>query len=270
MIMKLSHFAKVFSLLGLCLGLFLSNHSHAQLEAGFGMSAVSVPHYVGSDESEQYYLPFPYLRYRSEKITIDRDLIQGNLWQSGNWSLELSFGGAVAVDSEKSQARQGMDDLDYIIEAGPALHYYFLGDRTQGNALFVSLPIRAAISTDFTQAGYQGFSLSPRVVWRREYFIDGYEIRPQMSFGLRNASDHYHDYIYGVDSEFATAERVEYQGKHGYGGWQFGYSTAVLWSGWLAAGFMRYVNIEGASFEGSPLVKTHSSLLAGVALAYLF
>ena len=270
MIMNFIHSAKVFSLLGLCFGMFLSIQSHAQLEAGFGLTVASVPHYIGSDEAEQYYLPFPYLRYRSEKITIDRNLIQGNLWQSGHWSLELSFGGAVAVDSDKSQARQGMDDLDHIIEAGPALHYYFIGGRSQGNALFVSLPLRAAISTDFTQANYQGFSLSPRVVWRREYFLGGYEIRPQMSFSLRNASDHYHDYIYGVDSAFASAQRPEYKGQHGYGGWQFAYSTAVIWSDWLAAGFMRYVNIEGASFEGSPLVKTGSSLLGGVALAYLF
>ncbi|GAA6134854.1 hypothetical protein NBRC116188_16440 [Oceaniserpentilla sp. 4NH20-0058] len=234
------------------------------------MSAVSVPHYIGSDEAEQFYLPFPYLRYRSEKLTIDRNLIQGNLWHSGNWSLELSFGGAVKVDSEKSQARQGMDDLDYIIEVGPALHYYFLGDRAKGNALFLSFPIRGAIGTDFTQTSYRGFSISPRVVWRREYFLNGYEVRPQMSFGLRSASAHYHDYIYGVSDEFVTANRSSYQGEQGYGGWQFGYSTAVLWSGWLAAGFMRYVNIEGAEFDDSPLVNTRSSLLIGGAVAYLF
>lgn len=266
------HFAQ--KILHAYLGGFLlvvcSINAQAELEAGFGMSVVNVPHYVGSDEAEQYVLPFPYIRYRSDKLTIDRNLIQGNLWQSGNWSLELSLGGAVKVDSDKSQARQGMDDLDFIIEAGPALHYYFLGDRTQGNALFLSLPIRAAISTDFTQASYRGFTISPRVVWRREYWLNGYEVRPQLAFGIRNASDHYHDYIYGVEPEFASEQRTTFDGKHGYGGWQMGYSTAVLWSGWLAAGFMRYVNIDGASFEDSSLVKTQSSFMAGLALAYLF
>ena len=248
----------------------ISLPAKAELEAGFGVSIVNIPHYVGSDESEQYYLPFPYIRYRSDKLTIDRNAIQGNLWQSGNWSLELSLGGAVRVDSKKSQARQGMDDLDYIIEAGPALHYYFLGDRSKGNALFLSLPLRAAISTDFTQSDYRGTTLSPRVVWRREYWMNGYEIRPQMAFGLRNASSHYHDYIYGVDTAFATSERPTYDAAEGYGGWQFSYSTAVLWSGWLTAGFIRYVNISDAAFEDSPLVKTQSSLLAGFAVAYLF
>lgn len=257
-------------LFGLCIGFLSSFAAHAQLEAGFGLSAVSVPHYVGSDESEQFYLPFPYLRYRSEKITIDRNLIQGNLWQSGNWSLEVSLGGAVKVDSDKSQARQGMDDLDFIIEAGPALHYYFLGDRSQGNAMFLELPVRAANSTDFTQAQYRGFTFNPRIVWRREYWLSGYEVRPQISLGLRSASGHYHDYIYGVRSEFERQGRNTYKANKGYGGWQMGYSTAVLWSDWLAAGFVRYVNLSGAAFTDSPLVKTRSSLLVGMAVAYLF
>lgn len=250
--------------------MFTSVKVLAQLEAGFGMSAMTVPHYVGSDEAEQYYLPFPYLRYRSEKLTIDRNLIQGNLWQSGHWSLEISLGGAVKVDSDKSQARAGMDDLDFIIEAGPALHYYFLGSRSKGNALFLELPVRGANSTDFTQAAYRGYTFNPRVVWRREYWLSGYEVRPQLSVGLRSASSHYHDYIYGVNAEFVTTERGPYDAKAGYGGWQLGYSTAVLWDDWLAAGFMRYVNIAGSAFEDSPLVKKRSSLLAGFAVAYLF
>ena len=248
----------------------LSTPVFAKLEVGLGMSAVHVPHYIGSSEAEQYYLPFPYLRYRGDKISVDRNLIQGNMWRSGNWSLEVSLGGAVKVDSDKSQLRQGMDDLDFIIEAGPALHYYFLGDRKQDNALFVELPIRYATSTDFIEAAYQGFTINPRLIWRRGYMLGHYEVSPQMSLALRNANSEYHDYIYGVDSEFVTANRAAYQGKSGYGGLQLGYSTAVLWEDYLLAGFMRYVNIEGAVYEDSPLVDTQDSVIIGFAGAYLF
>lgn len=248
----------------------LTSAARAELEVGVGLSAVHVPHYIGSDESEEYFVPFPYLRYRSEKLTIDRNLIQGNMWRSGNWSLELSFGGAVKVDSEDSQARQGMEDLDFIIEAGPALHYYFLGDRTKNNALFLELPVRLATSTDFTQAQYRGFTFNPRVMWRRAYFMNGYEVRPQLSVGLRSGDDKYHEYIYGVKREFETNERPEYQARNGFGGYQIGYSTAVLSRGWLVAGFFRYVNISGASYEDSPLVSTKHNFTGGFAVAYLF
>lgn len=249
---------------------FFSPLALAKFEVGLGMSAVSVPHYIGSSESEQYYLPFPYLRYRGEKISIDRNLIQGNMWRSGNWSLELSLGGAVKVDSDKSTLRQGMDDLDFIIEAGPALHYYFLGDRTKDNALFLELPIRYAVATDFIEFGYQGFTVSPRAIWRRGYMMGQYEVRPQLAVSIRNANSEYHDYIYGVESQFVTPNRAEYQGKSGYGGWQLGYSTAVLWQNYLVAGFLRYVNIKGAVYEDSPLVDTDHSLVIGFAGAYLF
>ena len=252
------------------LSFLIPSASYAGLEVGIGAATTYVPHYIGSDEAETFYLPFPYLRYRSEKITIDRNLIQGNLWRSGNWSLELSLGGSVRVDSDESEARQGMSDLDFIIEAGPALHYYFLGDRSEDNALFIEFPIRVATSTDFTQADHQGFTFNPRAVWRRGYWIDEYEVRPQISLGLRTADSKFHDYFYGVETADVTADRAEYQGKSGYGGLQFNYSTAVLWDNWLAAGFMRYINSNGASFEDSSLVKQDDNWVVGFAVAYLF
>ena len=151
-------------------------YTHGELEAGIGISAVHVPHYIGSDEANDFYLPFPYIRYRSEKLNIDRNLIQGNLWRSGNWNLEISLGGSVKVESDENQARQGMEDLDFIVEAGPALHYYFSGERTSDNALLLQLPLRIAVSTDFTKVEHQGFTSIPRIVWRRGYFLNGYEI----------------------------------------------------------------------------------------------
>jgi len=248
----------------------LTVYTHGELEAGIGISAVHVPHYIGSDEANDFYLPFPYIRYRSEKLNIDRNLIQGNLWRSGNWNLEISLGGSVKVESDENQARQGMEDLDFIVEAGPALHYYFSGERTSDNALLLQLPLRVAVSTDFTGLEHQGFTSIPRIVWRRGYFLNGYEVRPQLSLGVRIGDSKYHDYIYGVEAEYATASRSVYEGKAGYGGLQIAYSTAVLWDQYLVAGGIRYVQIEGASFEESPLVKRSDSLLVGIALAYLF
>ena len=184
--------------------------------------------------------------------------------------MEISLGGAVKVDSDKNEARQGMSDLDFIIEAGPAVHYYFQGNRKQENALYFELPLRGAISTDFTAGEYRGYTFNPRVVWRRGYQMGPYEVRPQLTVGIRTASSHYHDYTYGVKGQDVTEQRQQYKAQSGYGGFQLGYSTAVLWSDWLVAGFMRYVNISGAAYDDSPLVKKENSVLLGVASAYLF
>lgn len=251
-------------------GAAFSLTANAKLEAGIGMSATHVPHYIGSDQTTNYYLPFPYIHYRSEKLNIDRNLIQSKLWGYGNFSLEVSLGGSIPVDSENNRAREGMDDLDFILEAGPALHYYFLGDRTKDNALFVSLPFRSAAASNFTYFHQKGFTSNPSVVWRRGYSLNGYVIKPQVVLGMRNASSEYYDYIYGVEERFATSERKAYKASTGYGGWNLGYSTIVRWQDKLFGFFANYVNTQGAVYEGSPLYKQSDNLYIGVAVAHIF
>lgn len=250
--------------------IFVSASSFAELEAGIGLSGVHVPHYLGSDQASDYVLPFPYIRYRSEKLNIDRNFIQGKVFQNGKLSIEISLSGAIPVDSENNKAREGMDDLDFIGELGPALQYHFTGDRLSENALYLSLPIRGAISTDFTQARYRGYTFNPRMIWRRAYHYDGLLVRSQISMGVRSASSHMHDYIYGVDERFASPEREKYTAQSGYGGATIGYSSTLLFDDYMLAGFIRYANISGASFEDSPLVRQNTSLLFGAAWAYLF
>jgi len=242
----------------------------AELETGLGISAVHVPHYLGSEEAEVYVVPVPYIRYRSENLNIDRNFIQQKLFQRGKLSVELSLSGAIPVDNDKSSAREGMDDLDFIGEMGPAVQYHFRGDRLSENALYLSLPIRGAISTDFTQAQYRGYTFNPRLIWRRTYQYVGMQVRSQVSTGFRSASSHMHDYIYGVDARFKTEEREQYDANSGYGGITLSYSSSLLFDDYMLAGFIRYTNIRGASFEDSPLVSQKSNLLFGGAWVHLF
>ncbi|WP_419812302.1 MipA/OmpV family protein [Bacterioplanoides sp.] len=247
-----------------------STAASAELEAGIGIGYAHVPDYIGSDEAEDYVLPFPYLRYRSENFSVDRNAVQGNLWRSGNWSLELSFGGAVRVKSDDNEAREGMDDLDFVGEAGPALHYYFRGDRNSDNALFLMLPLRSAASTDFSSITLRGMTFNPTLRWRRIYSINSVAVRPQLSLVMRSASQAYHEYFYGVEREFETAEREAYSANAGYGGYSINYSTALLWDSYLIAGFVGYSDIRDATFSDSPLVRQNSNLTFGLAAAYVF
>lgn len=250
--------------------LLMAAVSHAELEAGIGLSAVHFPHYIGSDQTHTLALPFPYIRYRSEKLNIDRNLIQTKMWSHGNWNLEMSFGGAVAVMSDDNDAREGMEDLDFIGEAGPALHYYFSGDRQSENAILLSLPLRAAVSTDFSQAEGRGYSFNPTLYWRRGYQYETLLVRPQITASIRSASHQLYDYTYGVDAKFATPERKEYQADGGYGGYSLSYSTSLRFDDYLLAMGLSYHNIDGASYDDSPLVRQKENFLIGIAWAMIF
>lgn len=48
-------------------------------ELGIGLSAFTVPDYIGSDESGYFALPFPYFVYRGEKWKVDRDALRGKI-----------------------------------------------------------------------------------------------------------------------------------------------------------------------------------------------
>lgn len=253
-----------------CLLLCLCGAARADFEWGAGLSAVTFPDYVGSDENQTLVLPTPYLRYTSDNLTVDRNLIQTKFFESGHFASELSLGGSIPVDSDKNRARQGMDDLDWIGEAGPSLQYYFLGNWAADNALLFDAPLRIAASSDFTETQMRGFTFEPKIRWRRFYPFHGLTVRPQLTLGVFAASAEYHDYIYGVDAEYATAQRPVYQGKGGFAGWQLSYSTVLQWRHYLLAGALRYINTDDAVFADSPLHKEGQSVLLGVMAAYIF
>ncbi len=118
-------------------------------EAGLGGTALLMPDYRGSDEYRWYLLPFPYLTYRGDILKIDREQISGLLFKTNRLQLEMSFNGAVPVDSSKNKARQGMPDLDPTFEIGPSLQVMLAEDKTAEYKITLTFPVRAVFSTDF-------------------------------------------------------------------------------------------------------------------------
>ena len=92
-------------------------------ELGIGISGITFPDYVGSDERRTWPLPFPYVVYQSRRIKVDQGTVSGILPLTDRLSLDVSAGGALPVDSSHNKAREGMDDLDAVGEIGPSLKY---------------------------------------------------------------------------------------------------------------------------------------------------
>lgn len=253
-----------------CVLLSISLSCHAALEWGGGISAVTFPDYIGSDENQTLVLPTPYFRYTSDTLTVDRNLIQTKFFEQNQWASELSLGGSVPVDSDKNRARRGMEDLDWIGEIGPSLQYYWLGNWAADNALLLDAPLRLAASSNFEAVEGRGFTFEPKIRWRRFYPYHGLTVRPQMTLGILAASEEYHAYLYGVDAADATATRSAYQARGGFAGWQLSYSTTLQWRHYLLAGALRYINTQDAVFADSPLHKSGENVLAGVMAAYIF
>jgi MipA family protein len=235
-------------------------------ELGVGVSGVRLPDYRGSDQSQNYLLPFPYIVYRGTWLRSDRDGTRARLFDSEHARVDISFGATAPTRSDKNDARQGMPNLPATAEAGPSLNITLDKAADKRWKLDLRLPLRAAMSLE-SSPRYVGTTLSPNL----NLDISGDDGRWNMGFltGPLFADRKYHELFYQVDAAYATASRPAYQAHGGYAGWQTLASASrrfgITWVGFFA----RYDSLHGAAFEDSPLVRQNSSFSAGFAISWV-
>ncbi|WP_105214166.1 MipA/OmpV family protein [Pseudoalteromonas sp. T1lg22] len=245
--------------------------SSRELELGVGIFTTSLPHYLGSSEHNKYTVPLPYVRYRSERMSVDRNSAVGYLWQSDNWHLDVSATASLAVDSKDNQARSGMDDLDWVFELGPALDYYFAGQPRSDNYLKSGLFVRKALATDFTSIDDIGFRMGPYMQWQQLLWQEAEQTVSITARGAVNyASSQYVDYFYGVGEHQSTVQRQAYKPQSGYSGSELSVGVNYDSKRWWLGGFVKYYRIKDAVWRDSPLVERHHNLAFGIGLAWKF
>ena len=250
----------------------LTSFSHAEesssktkWEFGVGLGGLSIPHYRGSDQRDEYLAPVPYVKFRGHRLKVDREGGRYFFYDGEELKLDLSAAFAFPVDSDENTARQGMQDLDAILEVGPRLQWFLWESDDQRTRLRIGAPIRLAVNLG--DGGNEGWFFAP-------YFqIRHYSImETAFSIGPMWATEKFHDYYYQVDSQYAIPGiRPAYDAKEGYSGFRLTLTNSHriskhYWWG----GFIRYDSLSGTAFEDSPLVKKKEALMAGFAISYIF
>jgi MipA family protein len=234
-------------------------------EIGIGGAYSKLADYPGSAISQHYLLPFPYIRYQSDKLKLDRNEALGQLFQAGNWSLNVSLAAALPVNSDDNAWRQGMPDLLWITEVGPTLDYVLF--KADTDKLTFRIPLRKAIATDLQHWQSTGWRFEPHFRWQQQ-------VASQLQFTSQLAAlwstAQYHQYLYGVAAQYATADRPAYQAAGGFSGWRLSGGLSWRSRNWWLGGFVRYDNLQQAQFNDSPLVQRQHSVSYGVAFAWIF
>lgn len=236
---------------------------HSRLELGIGLFALSTPDYRGSTHTQNKVIPFPYIKYRGERLRVDNG-VEGRLFKAPDLLLSLSGNGTLP-SSDNNPEREGMDELDATAEIGPSLEYRLFHDES--NSLWLELPVRIAISIG-DNIDLIGLVIQPRLAWRKPA-AGKYDWRLRFATGPLFANQSYHDYYYDVQDDEVTATRPAFNAEQGYSGYRadFSYSKRInkLWLG----GFIRFDSINEAVFELSPLVNTSSNWTAGIGLVWV-
>ena len=237
-------------------------------EAGLGLSTVSFPAYRGSDQRSQFLLPSPYFVYRGEFLKADREGMRAELFESDR--LELTVSGALSppASSDDILARAGMPDLDANIEFGPQVNVKLCQGEQPGRQLKLLLPLRAAFTLNKRFQSI-GWVLHPKL----NLDVGSLPALPGWNIGLQAGAlfgdRRQHQYFYGVDNAYATADRPAYEARGGFAGMQYLVGVSKRYEKHWVGAFLRYDNLSGASFADSPLVRTRNYVAAGVAISWI-
>lgn len=240
----------------------------------FGVTAVAarLPHYIGSDEYENYFYPLPYVIYRGDILRADREGVRGIFYKGEKFETSISLWGNPPV-SDENEARQGMPKLDAIGEIGPAIRYYFYRHGWQ-DYLSLQVAWRTAFSFGFNggldiDMDYQGWHSSVDLSYHNETLIEGRELKMYLKGGLHFADSRYHDYFYGVPSQYASPLREPYEADGGYAGFSLSGSLLKEITSRLSIGcYVRWNNLDGAVFEDSALVRERNNYAIGTLLLW--
>jgi MipA family protein len=239
-------------------------------ELGFGLAAIDFPHYRGSDQRKGWLLPLPYIVYRGDLLKADeRGRMRGLFFKSENVELDLSANGSVPVKSSENDARSGMPDLDGTFEIGPSLNFFLMRSADKKTKLDLRLPVRGVMATDLHHLNGAGWVFQPSVNVDLNDVLGhrGWSLGVQA--GVVYGSRRYHDFLYSVAPEFATATRPAFEASGGYGGATFITALSKRFPRFWAGGYVKLDSLRGAAFEDSPLVRKKENWTAGVAIAWV-
>jgi len=239
-----------------------------QWDLGIGAGIFRYNLYPGAKQTADLVLPAPYFTYRSPSLEIDQG-IRSFIYHSETVVLDISADFGLPVDSDDTVARQGMPDLDFMLQIGPSIEFLLNDARQSYFDIRFELPLRLAFVTDISYVDSIGLLLEPRFSFNHRR-IARTGLSHKTTVGLKLATDDFHAYYYDVAPEYVTASRAEYQSDGGFGGSFIKYRISYKSKDFIYWLFLRYQSLRGAEFEDSPLVVQDDYFFVGLGFAWVF
>jgi hypothetical protein len=210
-------------------------------------------------------VPVPYFIYRGKFLQADRSGLKSKLLHQDRVELNVSLNATTPV--RNNATRSGMPELRPTLEIGPSLDVHLWRSKSENVKLDVRLPVRVA--STIGRPGYIGWFFTPNV---NVDFVNaggfaGWNLG--LLTGPLFAARRYDDYYYSVSTQYATANRPAYQASGGYAGTQVLAALTKRYPRFWTGAYLRYDTLSGASFENSPLVKSHNYWSAGIGIAWM-
>ncbi|HWL79463.1 MAG TPA: MipA/OmpV family protein [Roseomonas sp.] len=241
-----------------------------KIEAGLAGGGGWLPDYPAAAQNHFQGLFFPYVIYRGEILRSDSQGVRGRFYNTESIGLDLSLSGAFPASSSDNDAREGMPDLDWQGEIGPALRLTLWQDRMVRQRVNLELPVRAVFSTDWSSVHYRGLVVAPELAYERlNLLATGARLR--VGLGPIFATGRMMDYFYRVEPQYARPGRPAYDADPGYLGTrlQFSYRMPLTQRLSVVAGG-RLESFHGATNDDSPLFREKWNTSVALGFAWSF
>lgn len=223
------------------------------MEAGVALVGQASADYRGSKHYQPYALPLPYFIYQGPVLKADKDGIRGDFWANHRFEFNVSVAGSLNGRSDNNELRQGMPELDSAFEFGPSFNINISGSGFN-DGWVARFPLRGVFTIGGGGVDYIGILFNPRLTWRLPNAFWGW--RTSYNMGVLFADRTYHSYYYDVAPEFTMQGRPYYRASSGYSGAFTQLSFYRRIDQWRIGAAFRYDNLQGVSFDESPLVET--------------
>lgn len=253
--------------------LFVGLHSFAYekplLEYGMFFGHGGLADYPASNEYRYRTLPFPYLNYHGDILSSESENgTRLRFIKDVDFDLDLSFGGSFPTETDNNVARTGMPNLDWTLEVGPRLLYYFYRHPEKGN-IRLGLPYRASFATDFQRSRHVGYLFSPTFQIDKYKFISD-SLNLYFIITANYFSEGEADFFYEVEPQYATSERRAYDAKAGWLSVDTSISAKYEYNQKIFLIGAQYSDFSGSANKESSLHKTNSSLSYFIGFGFVF
>jgi len=237
-------------------------------EIGIAGAGSYLPDYPAAEQNHFKWIAAPYGVYRGRFVRADKDGARTRLIHTKVYEMDMSVAASFSSSAKDNDAREGMPDLDYLLELGPRLSFA-LSDLGGRGKLRLFAPLRAVFSTDLGDFQHRGYTAAPAI--NLHWFIRPHSehmlfAQITSSFGNRQLNA----YFYDVKPQFAKPDRAFYDARGGYIGSDFYIGMLSPINKHLRAFYGgQILNHSGAANETSPLFKNHFNYSGAVGLIWM-
>lgn len=247
-----------------------ARESLPQFEFGVAAAALQVPAYPASAVKNERQFILPWFVYRSDSVQVKDGGVELVAYESDRLKVDMGIGGSLNADTSETPLREGMPDLDFLLELGPRFDVPLSNVTRNGIRARLNwvTSLRLAVSTDFRRLDYRGPVLNTELSYRMAGFNND-KVSLSASVSSTWLGNELMDYFYSVGDEFVTASRRGFNASGGF--LNFGASLGISFE--PTPDIDTYIGIgrrffNGSENEDSPLFEKDSNTNIVVAASW--